>query len=253
MGARAEAAVKLQPRSPGSSDTVTNGDYVMLGTWNSAPLLWETVELEKDGNKQQLWLASRYVKSMMFDAEGTSQGWADSDIKDWLNDDFKNSSGLSAYSSNGLLQLYEKFFDGPFTYYSGGQRTAIEADAEIFLLAVEEVNYIYTGDVNTQYDDPDGMTKRMAYVFGSGEFAGAWTRSATPGDEPNPAFVVGDGGDLCTQDQYAGNFGVRPALSLNLDSVIFKSKSSDVYASGSADPGGYRTERTSVCTKSSPT
>ena len=93
-----EAGVTLRSRSAGSEDIVTSGDYVTLGTLGATPLLWETVELKNpdDPTTQQLWLSSSHVKeSKPFD-DG-SNVWANSEVKSWLNGDFKNDSGLGVY------------------------------------------------------------------------------------------------------------------------------------------------------------
>ncbi|MDL2263932.1 DUF6273 domain-containing protein [Synergistaceae bacterium OttesenSCG-928-I11] len=178
------------------------------------------MELKEGATSQQLWLCSTHVHSgKAFNSGGTDQAWANSDIKTWLNGEFKTDSGLLPYSG-GLLKTYTKFLTTKYVDSAYGAQDLVDADSEIFLLSIEEVNYIYTGNIQAGWNDVNAKPKRADYS----NARSAWTRSPVSNKTNNAWYVYNDG-QVNSGGVSSAGIAVRPASFLNLESVIFKSGS----------------------------
>jgi hypothetical protein len=114
----------------------------------------------------------------------SSNNWRRSEIKAWLNGEFIIRFDVA--SQNAILS---------------------KSGVEVLLLSTEEASYYFRNN-----DD------RIAYC--NGEAHWWWLRS--PGINSNGVDVVGDDDGVCPGNYVnCDNYGVRPALWLNLTSGIF--------------------------------
>ncbi|MDL2264220.1 DUF6273 domain-containing protein, partial [Synergistaceae bacterium OttesenSCG-928-I11] len=270
--APADAAVTLNPRVDASDNIVGNEDYVHFGQFlhktgdngdtddsaGETPILWRVMELQTPtGGGSGAILLSHYnlIKKAFDDSGNDSNVWADSTVREWLNDTF--FTGFSA-AEQGVVLNYpypsgEAMFgvldkitlpSGIVNDLAGGfdsndRATWPYEDSEIKK---------WFGDNDYQDDKGAGVgtytNARKAHFKGATFIYDAanigwnyWSRSPYA-SYSNYAYYVSNDGTLYSRgvDSTAGT--VRPAFFLNLESVIFKSKSSDVFGSSPAAAGG---------------
>jgi hypothetical protein len=158
--------------------------------------------------------------------------WAECDLRIYLNGEFYNS-----FSENERARIYEVYLpniDNPWYGASGGSDT----NDRIFLLSIDEA-VKYFGDSgqlsnrpsrDTRYIDDEyneartaGSTVDLAYtafdgganIIEAGTAASWWLRS--PGYSNSLAvMVIGDGRIAISGTGIGNDFGVRPALWINL-------------------------------------
>ncbi|MCR5597937.1 MAG: hypothetical protein K6G19_07175 [Lachnospiraceae bacterium] len=159
------------------------------------------------------------------------------DGKDWYLIDYDDSTvtllakeciGASLYNANTFVEYDQSkvkaVVDNYYTdEFSAAAKTAVNGN-KMFLLTAGQARTIYRANRNV-----------LKCSQASGAAGNAWwlcDQSLTPN---YPAFVYGDYGDV---DDLGGpvslKFGVRPALKLNLSSVIFSSNTFTV--TGGTDP-----------------
>lgn len=90
VGSPIASAGRLSARGPYSS--ITEGDYLTIGSYNGGKILWRCVDINENG---PLMLSDRILSFKSFDASGShgtddrdkygSNNWAMSNIRSWLN------------------------------------------------------------------------------------------------------------------------------------------------------------------------
>ena len=164
--------------------------------------LWRVLNVyDNEGQKVAFLLAEEEVAKRPFYPTMDDNDWKNSDIKKWLNGDFYDSAFTEGEKSAILTTNYR--YGGE---YEGNNKTD---SSKIFLLSVEEA-------MDDEYFAHDDDRHHASWW---------WLRS--PGGNGTNAAIVCNVGKVYIYGFYAYlHGGVRPALSLDLSSPIFKSPSS---------------------------
>ena len=198
--------------NPSSSDS--GWSYVYFGTYNNSPVKYRVLDNETtDFSETTMLLDCDTVLEMrLFD--GSSNIWASSDIKKYLNSE-------GDYSANGFLTssfsaLEKAAIAESTTSESEETNNNLKyvnlTNEKIFILDAKEAT-------NTSYGYSNDNSRKKKY---GDYYAYWWLRSAST--EGNTfARSVDVGGGIHNGFVSGGNVGVSPALNINLSSVLFSS------------------------------
>ena len=188
------------------------GEIVEFGNWRGEPIAWRVLDIEDDRallisedvlELRQYDGLERYYGERLSDADidwnSVSITWADSEIRAWLNDDFL-SEAFSAGERRAIRLSEISNPDNPKYGTLGGRDT----EDRVFLLSIDEAERYFASS-----------SDRIARY--EGEAWWWWLRS--PGIGSSYAAIVSYNGDVY-DDGYIvySNYGVRPALYINLES-----------------------------------
>ncbi|MBP3201011.1 MAG: hypothetical protein J6M39_05140, partial [Lachnospiraceae bacterium] len=214
--------------------------YIWLGTYPQNSTNSDTVEpvkwrvLSKDGN-ELLLLSDKILDNVSFhsiDTVGTSDWvtWRDSDIRSWLNNDFK----LKMFPQNQINNLIkEKHIITNNYHYNNGPYDC-ETDDKIILLHKTDV-YAWSSterktEGTTYAAAKENYGMRLDTYYHDGYYPW-WLRgesrwySSTNLNDPPVYDIVNEAGDLRTgrggHSSERGTGGVRPALYIDMSSSTF--------------------------------
>ena len=198
--------IDLTSKSNSAFKNAKVGDYIKFGNYpqtssgQNQPIEWQV--LSKENNK--MLVISRYgLDVKRFDS--SSNNWANSEIRKWLNGDFYNK----AFNEN------EK------KYIKSSNLSDVGTSDNVFFLSTEEAEKYFVNDESRKCKATEYAVKNGAWVADSsyGDNAGYsvwWLRSPNP-NYSDSVFYVSYGGSL---GSYYYVFYVislaRPALSINL-------------------------------------
>ena len=159
-----------------------NGDYIVLGSYEqdgndsngAEPIEWEILGEDENG----VLLVSRYVLDVYPYYNGDNEvTWEDSDLREWLNDDFYNEVFSEDEKSWIVLA---NIINSDNEYY--GARGGNDTYDYVFCLSIDEMmtyydHYYYYGDVEydgwveenmLQVDSPDFIATPTQYAKDNG-------------------------------------------------------------------------------------
>ncbi len=212
------------------------GGYVTFGSYeqdnNTAngrePVEWLVLDYDK-ANQRVLLLSRHGLDAKPYNKEYVDITWENCTLRAWLNGEFMDS----AFSGSEQGAILTTSVDNSKSQGSGRWDTngGNGTQDKIFLLSYAEANK-YLGV--TREDDnkmkstvsPTAYaTKQGAYTSGRNQTAdgaaAGWWWLRSPGYNPSDAARVGSGGSISRNDVHDDGGCVRPALWINLESVIF--------------------------------
>jgi hypothetical protein len=177
-----------------NSITIEVGDTVTFGTYNGVPITWKVLKME---NSRALIISEHVLAQVNFNNKNADITWEDSEIRNWLNNDFLASS----FNELQRLAIFETEIvqsNNPDYGVSGGNNTK----DKIFLLSTDEARDLFITNEERKAT-MDGLAMKW------------WLRS--PGVEGKfIAIVLYDGAVYSFGANANGdtvyNCGVRPAL-----------------------------------------
>ena len=214
------------------------GNYVQSsdgnGGFNIDPIKWRVLDNQQG---EMFLLSDRCLDHMPYHRPNIAVTWESSLMRHWLNgyggNVFDTSFIESAFSAGEIAAIKDTELSNynPYSSAPGGNNTT----DKIFLLSISEVrNYYWYGfeydttpsdtriAVDTDYAAAGGTAEDVG-DFGPGEPNWWWLRS--PGSEANRAAVVRETGAIAAGGYWViySTEGVRPALKLDQNAVLFAS------------------------------
>lgn len=192
------------------------------------PIKWRVVS---DINGRVLLLSEYALDCRQYDSKGDTITWAESALRSWLNKDFLSE----AFNSPEKKFLPTTKVVTPDSVFSsivieGGK----DANDKVFLLSYEDLtnrNYGFSGS-RTVYDmarrcASTDFTKAMGanisrgddYITADGQATSSWPLRS-PGMFSNKIYTVNGRGYIDVDYIVSAYYAVRPAISLDLKSVI---------------------------------
>ena len=222
---------------------VPNDGYTMGDNYYFAlePIAWRV--LENDSGELFL-LSVEALDSKAYHIPGGSIPWTNSTVRSWLNG-YEGSSNSADTDFSSFSDYGDNFIDGAF---SSKEQAAISGADKIFLLSLDEVKTEAYGFANNENADAERVAINTDFrsaatpastggpATESGNGAYWWLRSLGSGGS-NSATVYGDGAVSSGGIGVDHVFALRPALKLNLSSVLFTSDASGANAKSSATIG----------------
>ena len=176
-------------KSANVSDYVEFGNYSQSSNGDIQPIEWQVLAIEEN----KILVISKYcLEARRFDT--TSNNWKNSEIRQWLNNDFYNKS---------------------FNEKDKKHITSFEGD-NIFLLSLEEANKYFANNKARKCKATEYAVNNGAYVDSNG-CSYWWLR--TPSSNPNYTdivFFVYRHGSFGNRYVYINKYVVRPSLWINL-------------------------------------
>lgn len=175
-----------------SQDRCKTGDIISFGKYK-----WRVLDIKSD---KALIITENAVEERAYNAESKDITWSSCSLRNWLNNDFYQSS-FSAGEKARILST--RVIPGSNPEYNTNQ--GYETDDKVFLLNVNEVEQFFSED----------NSRKCTYI---GEPCWWWLRSSGY-IQKCAAFVDDIGsivnlGDFVNRDEYA----VRPAMWINFES-----------------------------------
>ena len=158
---------------------------------------------------------------------GDNNKWADSSLKTWLNGEFLNSrftsSERTAIAKSSKTERAEGY-DGGELWDGQGQRipfTSLDGEQVFLLDTVEATNTNYGFESTTDYTN--------TRVKDDGYYDGApwWLRSPYNDIDKSQDWYIDEIGEFDYIGSGSSMVGVSPALNIDMNSVLFSSKTSD--------------------------
>jgi hypothetical protein len=208
----------------------TPNSYIYFGQNNgTTPIKWRVLDANKNNNGEDsgMFLLSEYLlaESVVFEASRLDDDhdgqinpndWQNSDAQVWCKD-FAGENGSAvtdAFSEDErtAIQSITKKDNKADPYNYSWTESKLDKDKVFFLSAEELADYV------GNYNQAPGL---MAYLKDSQNAGWWWLRSPVEYYDNIVGYVVNDGMvNGCTVDD---GFAARPALNLNLSSVLFTS------------------------------
>ena len=210
------------PTVPTSTSDAWQGSYVYFGTYNGSPVKYRVLDSNTtvfDGTTMLLdcdsilWAGTNNDnQSSAFDSN--SKVWADSDIRTYLNGTFLtgNFTTLEQKAIASSTKSAADSSDG--AGWSGLSYVSLAGEKIFFLDAKEVTNESYG------YSNTDAFATNRKKEGGKGYW---WLRSASAASDPDNVGSISSSGLLDRSCGSNNNFGVSPALNVNLSSVLFSS------------------------------
>ena len=213
--------VIADPTAPTSTSDAWQGSYVYFGTYNNSPVKYRVLDSNTSvfGGTTMLldcdsilWAGTNGDnQSSAFD--DSSNVWADSDIRTYLNGTFLTNY-FSTAEQNSIAESTKSAADSNdgdgWSYLS---YASLSGDKIFFLDAKEATNTTYG------YSNTDGSVTNRIKEGGNAYW---WLRSADALDDGNAGIVSSDG-YIFSNSVFSNYVGVSPALNVNLSSVLFTS------------------------------
>ena len=198
--------------------------------YNPDPIKWRVL-LNADG--KLFLLSDKNLDAVKYREDYVSITWEYSTIRDWLNIDFRIGAFTNAEEA-AIPEVTVVNDDNPYYDTEGGNDT----NDKVFLLSIAEVMTEAYG-FPTNYDkteirqatSTDYAKNRGVYTYRNG--CGYWWLRSPGINDNNAAFVSDDG--YVDYDGYNVDYAgvaVRPALNIDLNSVLFTSRAEGGKSSG---------------------
>lgn len=200
-------------------DRVSFGTYEQDGVSGNGGETIEWIVLDKRG--QELLLLSRYcLDSQPYEQGGGSVMWADSWIRDWLNDVFiENSFSADEQKMIQYTTCYNN--DNPMYYTSSGRST----EDKVFLLSADEVEAYLT----TLHAEPTEYALDQGAFFNESS-RNSWWWLRTAGEDSDMACYISSGGFFMYEgvEVERSDGGIRPAMWISTAETNSASLSVDI-------------------------
>ncbi len=201
------------PATKLSSDTVTVGSIITFGRYEqdnnesngAEPIEW--LVLAKEGNR--ILVISRYaLEGQQYNKPFSNITWATSALHKWLNGAFMKKA-FNETEQLMILTVTVNADKNPSFKTNPGKSTK----DKLFLLSIKEANTYFTSNWDRMCQT---TTYSEAKCHGYGSYCIWWLRS--PGERSSDAAYVTVDGNISYHGIDVGNdFGVRPALWIDLD------------------------------------
>ena len=174
-------------------DIVKFGNYPQTANDQNQPIEWQV--LSKENNK--MLVISKYgLDTKRFDS--SSNNWANSEIRKWLNNEFYNKA----------------FTDQEKKSIKSSNLSDVGTTDNVFLLSEEEAEKYFANDEKRKCKVTDYAMKNGAWVAGN-DYSVWWLRSPYSNCISIVCLVDFNGCSLFSSVHF-GDFLVRPALWINL-------------------------------------
>lgn len=211
------------------------GNYKQTGNgsggYNVDPIKWRVLQ-NNITDKRLFLLADQNLVVKKYNESDTSVTWETCDLRAWLNGASDGEFYKEAFSDNEKSAVVvtevkaQANPDYPLVPYGN------DTNDRLFLLSIQEVTnagYGFTDDdsrksTNTKYVADGNVTGGDMYAEGAADVW--WLRS--PGDSASFVALIGTNGACCyTSTVENKRNAVRPALNLDLSSILFTSAAVD--------------------------
>ena len=218
VGSTGDKVVRASYSNVGVGDTIFFGQFPQSVKNDNAlePIKWRI--LSNDGN-EMLLLSDKMIATRQYNTdwrgyEDLSRNWADSTLRNWLNNDFYNKAfmqGEGKETINGKVIVNN---DGTSSY------------DKIFLLSHADMR-------NTSYGFTDSDDADSSRAASGTNYAGSpfryWLRDVLQPYGYCAYVVEADGSITSDFALKANNYGVRPALYVSATASYFTAKESKIY------------------------
>lgn len=195
-------------------DSIYFGYYEQDGNYANGGEDIEWIVLDVDHNK--ILLISRYIlDTMPINEEWTKSQWADSDVREWLNDEFIDD----AFGEEGAELIADTTVSNAKDRHTSAKGEKSTTD-KVFLLSREEINkYFKTAGKMKCEATKYAIEAGLSVPRDEGIYYWWWTRTGGQSQTYN-VFVTSKGVfDYNGYRGYLEGGGIRPALWLDLEKV----------------------------------
>lgn len=205
-----------------ADEAMVEGNIVTFGTYEqdnnprngAEPIEW--IVLDYDSTTDCSLLISRYILDIACfetsDAEGDSITWANSELRTWLNDDFLDY----AFSDDEQEALCKtKIITKDFIGRAGGKNT----EDYVFLLSRQEAKDYFDTDKERRTTLTDYALDQAEERDTKVTRSSTWWFLRSPGGYDFDVSVVDESGKVTYGRKANGNYGVRPAMWIDLGEV----------------------------------
>ena len=220
----AETGITLGLNAIDGYDSGSNSyEYVYYGTFEGQPIKWRVLDTtSNDGTTPAVFMLSEYtLGNRVFRSDYTASDanqWSASDIKEYLQGEFTENSFEIAEKE--AIIATTKTNDTDATDYDRYTLGATNLDNEkLFLLSGSEVVNTKYGFSSQSGDDENRKARSVSAPLGSA----MWWRLRSPSSRITYSAGVVNIDGWVYGPGVADNYGLRPALNLNLSSVLFTS------------------------------
>ena len=203
------------------------GNYVMLGSYpqtidrkDNTPIEW--LVLEKQGNKALL--ISRYIlDSQPYNGNNSQGTWEKCTLRAWLNTTFLNTAFNGEEQDSILVASIDNSkAQGSVDWDTYDEKNTLD---KVFLLSIKEVYHFFPNNearkcAPTNYAVQKGVTTGTI-IQKDGRTTGGWWLRSRRKDELFKAGIVTGGGVIGIRHVRKNEYGVRPAIWVNLDAEIY--------------------------------
>ncbi|MCQ2462165.1 MAG: DUF6273 domain-containing protein, partial [Clostridia bacterium] len=202
-------------------DGIKFGSYFLNNKSANKPIEWQILDI-KDG---KALLISKYaLDCQKYNKSSTDVTWENCSLRKWLNGTFLNNA-FSSDEQAVIATTNVSTGKNPLYHTNPGNATT----DKVFLLSIKEAEKYFTTDelrkcASTAYAKAQGAYTSKNYKTASGEAICQWWLRSPGVSQDNAAYVRSDGSVSYLGDRV--DYGidcVRPALWINLDSLLFKS------------------------------
>ncbi len=214
------------PRSAGTKEKSyqdNNGYYPLATYWFLyEPIKWRVVE-ENDGHAMLFCDIALDAQSFDYDGGEYSNNYAQSTIREWLNDNFYNAAFSLLQKERVLTTNVDN--SAQSTRYAENSYASMNTDDKMFLLSYAEITaYSAKAVENGKYESEKEslMLKVSEYAKSQGCFASQdgycyWRlRSPDAYKSYHSAYVCQDGALKDVYKVFYSDFGIVPALWINI-------------------------------------
>lgn len=216
----------LNPVVPENAADHWSGNYVYFGSYGGYAIKFRVLDPETSvyGGRTMLLDCDTNLFKMLFDDE--SNVWAESDVREYLNGEFYESS-FSSIEQNAIFDSYlEGGIEYPSESYEGLLfEPSVGVDDKIFLLDINDVlnpDYGYFPDDGIELisDEWSLDSEIKTHLVTNHAKAGAYSYMlrAAGNDHKKWGGVYNSGILISSSDSY--NYGVAPALNIDLSTVV---------------------------------
>ncbi len=199
------------------------GDYILFGAYEQdnnisngvEDIEWLVLEI-KDG--KALVISKYALDCQPYNRSYTDVTWETCTLREWLNNDFINAAFLD--EEKAMIPTVTVSADKNPDYNSYRSYPGNATKDKIFLLSITETNKYFNSDSAKQCEPTDYAVAKGAWESKRGNCSW-WLRS--PGSYQFMAAFVNSGVGIEGDgfEVVHGSFAVRPALWIDLNSVIF--------------------------------
>ena len=198
--------------------SLSSAETIVFGKYHDEDIEWLVLDTTQSGSK--LLLSKYVIEAKCFNVIGSdsagydSQSWENSDLRNWLNQDFLNESFTEAEIYG--ISVTSKMNKGNTKYHVKGTSETYD---QVFLLSIDEAKAYFATEEDLRAK-PMANTESELWVDEDG-YCNWWLRS--PGcDNTKSANVRSSGYVYLRGDANNSSIlGVRPALWVNFESIEY--------------------------------
>lgn len=213
--AYAAADIMGEPGDIEVGDLFVFGSYEQDGKKQNGAEAIEWIVLDKTGDS--ILVVSRYILDhQQYNEDKESTTWEESDLREWLNDEFINKA-FTEEEREYILTTELENEDNPKNGTPGGYST----EDKIFILSESDVEY-YMEDKEDRFCKSTKYAEKHGVYVNHDNGGGSWWALRTPGVYTSYVCYVSSGGgiQLDGRDVNETKLGVRPAMYVDISSLI---------------------------------